>query len=277
MIEGLTAELASNEALKNFNTADDLAKSFLETHARVAAGGIDLLPEDLRGNETVKQYKTVSDIAKGLIETKKLVGTIEKPPATAAEYKFTMPENVHPSLKPTDEINKNFGDRFFKMGLSQTKADAIYKEFYTFQSEQITAKLKEVEGKRQVNETALRKEWGADYDKNFNSITRALAKAGGSEAKEVLDEVGASLKGNPLALRALGKIISQLSESTIDALGGPAGGAEVETEKEYSSYAEAIRTNDQKHPLFDRKHKDYKLAQEKWPKLQQAHFAKQKS
>ena len=279
MIEGLAPELAGHEALKGFNTADELAKAHIETHGRVAAGAIDLLPEEVRKDPALSVFKTLPDLAKGFLETKKLVGTIKRPPADVGGYKFTVPEKMNPKVGDPKGFQAAFAAEALKAGLSEDQADAAQRFALSFFSGMIDQSAAKVEETRRANEVALRKEWpGEAYDKNLNTITRALKAAAGSdtEAQTIIAEVAETLKGRPAALRAFGKIVSQLSESTIDNLGGPAGGADADTEKEYSSYAEAIRTNDQKHPLFDRKHKDYNLAQEKWPKLQAAHFAKQK-
>jgi hypothetical protein len=267
-IDTLSPELQSNESLKDFGSADDLAKAYVEQHTRLSSGDMSVLPEDIRKDPSLANFKTVGDVAKSYIETKKLVGTIEKPPATSKDYKFTSIENLNPAIKVTDEVNQFFADSFHKAGLSQAKAESVYKTVLEFENNRVGKALATIEENRKKNEVALRNEWGADYDKNFNGITRVLAKAAGPEADSVINEVGIALKGNPVALKALGRIVNLLSEDSINSLGGGNRESAVEgEEKEFSDMSQALRTGDLKHPINDPKHPGHLAARQRWGQI----------
>ena len=269
-----TAELNGNEALKSFESNDDLAKAYVDLQGKVSSGSIDILPEEIRKDATIGNYKSLSDMAKGFIETKKLVGTIKHAPAKPEDYKFSAVEGLHPSVKVNTDMQKAFALEAHKMGMPNEYVDGVNKFFLGMMSNMATQQEKARTEALGKNETALRQEWGADYDKNLNAVTRMLTVAGGKDAEAFIAELGGNFKNAPLALKGLAKIASLLSEDSIKSLGGSSLDGNQGDEAEYNAYAEAIRTNDQKHPLMNDRDSKHNEAVIKWQKLQEAHFNK---
>ena len=265
--------LGTNESLKGFEKTDDLGKSYLDLHGKVAAGSVELLPEDLRKDPTIANYKTVGDVAKALIETKKLVGTIKRPPADAAGYKFTALENMHASVKPDAGFQKALSENAIKLGLTEEQGDGVHKLAMGYVNQLVLNQEKTREENYKKNMGALQQEWGADFDKNLNGVIRMLSKAGGDE---VAKELGATLQKAPLALKALSRISGLLSEDSIESLGGQAGGdgSTESDEKEFQAFSTAIASNDQTHPISNEKHPQHMAAVQKWKMLNEKHWSK---
>jgi hypothetical protein len=264
-IPELSQELQGNEVLKDFNSAEDLAKSFVELRGRASSGSIELLPEELRKDATIANYKTLPDVAKALIETKKLVGTIKRAPAKPEEYKFTPLEGLHPSVKVTPEFQKWYSAEAHKLDLPNEQADGMQRVLFGYLSNLMVANDKAREEKFKVNDAAVRAEFGGEYDNKFNNVLRMLKAAGGEEG---VAELGANLKTAPLALKTLAKISDLLSEDSFKALGE---NTQVPVEKAdealFNELANAIRTNDPKHPINNEKDPNHKKAKADWDRV----------
>lgn len=209
----------ANETLKSFDSTDSLAKSYLELNARATSGDISLVPEELRKDPTIAKFKTITDLSKSYIEANKLIGGIKHAPKDAASYQFTALKDLHPGVMAgvantqkylaglfhANDIDNDRGDKIQQaiiMGLHQSMVK---------QDEARTAKNKEVE-------TALRSDWGADYDKNVLNIENVFKRLG-------VEDLGTSIKSNPSHLKAAAKIVAMLSEDSIGKLGDGTGSA----------------------------------------------------
>jgi hypothetical protein len=260
-------ELQNNEALKGFDSTDALASAYL----KVAGGSVDVLPDDIKNEPSFKasNFKTTADVAKAFIDTKKLVGTIKHAPAKPEDYKFSTMEGMHPNLKVEPEVQKEFMAECHKAGISNDQADAMYKWQMGLANRRMQAVEKASGERAQTNETALRKEWGADYDKNMANIVNMLTAAGG---EDMIKELAPQLKNAPAALKAFAKIAGLLSEDGIKSL-GPTSSAQVSgaDETAYNEYAKAISSNDQKHPLMNDRDPGHQKAVEEWTRLSTIH------
>jgi hypothetical protein len=239
--------LQENEALKGFGSADDLGKAYLATQGRITAGGIDLLPEDIRKDPTIANYKTISDMAKGLVETKKLVGTIKRPPETVDGYKFGAIEGL-PANFNVEAMDKEFKDLAFKSGMDTDTAAKARGNYYAMMAMRMKQNEEAKLARIQANETALRQEWGADYDKNLNAVTKMLASADPELAAELAPIIA---KNVPKALKGFSKIANLLGEDALRSLGmNPSQGATADAQL-VSEYDNALLTKDIKHPYFN--------------------------
>ena len=269
VIETLSPDLQNHEALKGFNAPDELGKSYADLHTKVSSGSIELLPEDLRKDPSLASFKTVGDVAKSYIETKKLVGTIKRPPATPKDYKFTAVDGLHPSVKTSEGFQAYLAEGAHKLGLAEDQTDGVHKLALGYLSTLTQQAEKTREEGRQKNEAALKQEWGADYDKNFNGVVRMLTKAGG---EDLIKELAPALKNAPLALKAFARIAGLLSEDSINLLDGGKIQQPEGDEKEFNALREALRTNDPKHPLNDSKNPQHHATRERYTKLSIEHF-----
>jgi len=265
--------LATNEAVKSFEKTDDLAKAYLDLHGKVSAGSIDLLPEDVRKDSSISPFKTVADVAKGYIETKKLVGGIKRPPADATGYKFSNVDGLDASVKPDAGFQKVIADEALKVGLPAEHADFAHKVAMSYLNQKVMAQKKAIDEKFQANTAALKQEWGADYDKNIKTVERVFKQIGGDE---MLAAVGGTLTNAPVALKGFAKLVSLLSEDSIESLGqhtGGEGSTDAE-EKEYQEYRTALQTQDLKHPYFNEKLPGHMKAVERFIGLSKKHYEK---
>ena len=269
-----TPELQGNEVLKGFANTDDLGKAYLDLQGKVSSASIEILPEEVRKDPTVAKYKTVTDLAKGHVEATKLIGTIKKPPAQVTDYKFNAIENLHPNLKANEDFQKYLAGEVYKLGLSSDQADGVHRAAMNYLSGLYTKadQIKEENFKR--NDTALRAEWGADYEKKFNNVVRVLSKASG---KTNLAELGLDLKNAPVALKAFGKIADLLSEDSVNSLGEGGAGAGNEgdsDEKAYQEMRKAIETNDQKSAIMNERDPKHQDAVKRYKELSEKHFTR---
>ena len=267
-----TPELQANESIKSFQDQDALAKAYVELEGRVKSGDINVLPEDIRKDPSISKYKTVSDVAKGYIEANKLIGGIKHAPRTADEYKFTQIQNLHAGLaKGAPETQKFLAALAHSLDMDQDRADKLQQSVLgalntslTKQEEARTAKGKEVE-------TALRNEWGNDYEKNKNNIENIFKRLG-------VEDLASAVGGNSVYLKAVHKLTSLLSEDSIGKLGeGTNSSIDVKTkegaQKAIKEFNDKVLKEGLKHPFNDAKHQDHKKTVEEYNKLFEVAFS----
>ena len=265
MINFTDPGLQENEGLKGFEAPDDLGKAYLDLSGKVSGGSIDLLPEELRKDPTIANYKTLTDLSKGFIETKKLVGTIKRAPAKPEDYKLSAVEGLHPSVKISESMQKEFPAEAHKAGIPNDQVDALFKWQLNYANRAAQAAEKAKAERAAQNETALRQEWGENYDGNMKAVETLLMNAGG---EELVKELAANMKNTPMTLKALAKVASLMSPDSIKNLGGSST-ADAGGDAEYNEYAAAIAENDPKHPISNERHPDHVKAVNRWTALNQ--------
>lgn len=245
-------ELQSNEAFKGFEDNDSLGAAYLDLHGKVTNGSLDLLPEDMRKDPAITRYKSVSDLARGLVETQKMVGGIEKAPEKPDGYKFTPAQGLHADLK-TENIVKALAPMFHAAGMGNKMADTVQQGLLKTLSDISTQREAARKDGMVQSETALRGEWGADYDARMDKLDKTWKSVGGvGNVKETsLDNI-----------KALNKLVGFLSEDSLKSLGEPAQGPITDAtgaQKEIDSYMKEITAAGKTHPYFnakDSKHED---------------------
>lgn len=277
MIEGLAPELQTHEALKDFNSSEDLAKSFIDIRTKASSGSLEILPADLKDHETIKFYKDIPNALKGLIETKKLVGSMKRPPEKSEEYKFTPVEGLHKNIKSGEGFQKFLADGVHKLGLSTDQADGVHKLSLGYLSTIAQQQEAAAEEAFKKNDAALRQEWPGDkYEVNFNRVVRMLTKAGGEEVAKEAAKLGETLKLQPALLKTYARIANALSEDSINSLDGGSGGGggSDSDDKEYEELSNALRTNDPKHAINNPKDPNHNKARERWMVVSVEHHKK---
>lgn len=201
------------------------------TDTQAPEGDLDFegmeIPENFKGTWAGK-YKTIGEAFKGGAEVEKLVGAkgviIPGEKATPEEwdrfhnslgrpekpegYKLSPIENLHPELKITPEVEGGFKALAHKHGLTGKQADGLYKEYFGMVSQSLTKRDEKSMADKHTAETALRTEWGGDYDANLNKSKRLIEKFGGANAREAFGELG----NNPIVLKTIASIAKQFSE-----------------------------------------------------------------
>ena len=231
-----------------FKTPQDFIKHTQEREALIGRKGI-IVPDDKATPEEQEKFLTA-------------LGRPEKPEG----YKLSDFKDLHPALKITPESLAGYQAEVHKMGLTNKQADQV-NQFQLRVLNQALMEQEKAEQKKETDgETALRKDWGADYDKNIQTITKFLVKAGGQEA---LDSIGGGvgIKKNPVVARALAQIFSQLNEDSIKFAGGSNSGSPAGSETKEEALAKIKKMNEDpeiQKALTDDKHKDHrKLNQER--------------
>ena len=253
-VEFATPELQTNEAFKNFQSADDLGKAYLELNSKVSTGDISVVNEELRKDPSLT-FKNVNDLAKSYIETKKLVGGIKKAPEKAEDYKFTQLQNLHPGMKNIPETQKILAGIFHEAGLHNEAADIVQSKVLTLLSGSLTKQEEMRKAKNQEVETALRADWKENYDKNKDTIEKILTRAGAGDLAK-------SIGSDPVTLKAMHKITALLSEDSVGKLGD--SGDAIITDKKSAQDQIQNMIKSQWHLL---KGADYEKAEKEWTRL----------
>jgi hypothetical protein len=185
------------------------------------------IPENYK-DTPVGKYRNIGELFKGYGEAQKLIGAKgviipgEKDapekwdgfynslgrPEKPDGYKLSPIENLHPELKITPEVETGFKALAHKHGLTGKQADGLYKEYFGMISGSLVKRDEKMTADKHAAETALRTEWGGDYDTKLNKTKRLIDKFGGSGGREVFGELG----NNPKALKILAAIADKFSE-----------------------------------------------------------------
>lgn len=205
---------------------------------------VSTLPEEAQKDPNILKYKTSDDFYKGYKNQVELIGkkgVIVPDDKTTPEdrekflnaigrpekpegYKLSKIDGLHKAIEITPESMAGFQTVVHKIGLTNTQADEINKFQIQVLNQSVVQQEKAEQKKEMDGETALRKDWGQDYDKNMQTITKFLMKAGGQEAVDSIGG-GSGIKKNPIVAKALAEIFSQLNEDSIKFVGGNSTGA----------------------------------------------------
>lgn len=176
------------------------------------------LPEELRSEESIKNFKDVADLTKGFVETKKMVGNAiripkadAKPeefdafyarlgrPETPDKYEFTRPQ-VPENVKYDEEMETAFKGMAHKAGLSPRQAQALLEGYNEMQVKRLSGYT----GQMEQGIAALKKEWGANYEKQIGLASRVVKEVGGEEMINLLNETG--LGNHPTLVKFFAKL-----------------------------------------------------------------------
>ena len=137
-------------------------------------------------------------------------------PESAEAYDFDMNDEFkqlvgEESLPFYDQAIEQFKENAFKAGLSNEKAEELVDGYFGLVADQTKEAQKLVSDANEANETALRNEWGAEYDGMYEGV-KAMLKSNGMSDEEVarMDQFGV-LK-EPALATALGKISAQFAD-----------------------------------------------------------------
>jgi hypothetical protein len=249
-------ELQSNESFKGFEDVDSLGTSYLDLSGKVAAGSLDLLPEEMRKDPAIAAFKSIPELARGYVETKKMVGGIEKAPEKPDGYKFTAMTGLHEKVK-AEGILKSLAPILHGAGVGNKSADMIQQGLLKTLSDLTVQQDNARKDNLLKNETTLRGEWGAEYDARMDKMQKIWAQVGGTgNVKETgLENV-----------KALAKLTSFLSEDSLGKLGETPTGPitdKVGAQKEIDKYMGEITAKGKLHPYFNDKDPGHEEAKKK--------------
>lgn len=200
-------------------TTDDTG-NYVEYTPPEAPAFHDTLPEDLRDNEHLKEVENNDTLARYYVDLKK---DYLAPPETADGYEFEKPED----FKADDAEMAKFKSIAFENGINQKQFEKLMEFNVNSQKEAFETLNKTVEAKRQEGETALKTEWGADYEKNLEAAKSVLnhEKVADADFKQFLEDT--RLGDNPQVIKFFAKMSNLISE---DAFSKPGTGDGAESD-----------------------------------------------
>ena len=262
--------VVADPVLDGLNPADLLKETGLPVTA--------FLPDDLKADKALGDFKDIGSLARAFVDTKKMVGgslripgkdakpedlakwqqdelpklraagLIAGPPASPELYKFTRPEAA--LLGGWDDAEeKDFLGLAYKAGLSDDQVQGMVGWYGAF----VGRMMQKGQEQAQTIETALRQEYGANYDAHLGRANRAIQEFGGDDLIDLYAKTGVGR--HPLNVKAWIKIGNALVEHGAM----PATGEPGITPDEATAKIDAIFA-DKTHPFNKRSHPDHKQA-----------------
>lgn len=220
--------MANLKGSNNSSLSSENDPSPADGQARQPAGLVnwrEALPEEYR--TMAEKFTSPADVVKSYAELQRKLGSAINPlaedaseehidefytrlgrPATADGYDLKRPE-LPDGLEYSEELEKAGRTWFHKAGLNNTQAAILFGGFNEFAL--AVAEQRVNADKEAVAEatTALRREWGADYDKNLDYAERAFQEYFGADkgTMRVLTLAdGTPIGSHPLFVKALARI-----------------------------------------------------------------------
>jgi len=200
------------------------------------------LPEDLR--RPAEKFASPADVVRSYAALERRLGrsvTIPGDDATPAEieafytrlgrpptpdgYRIAMPAGASPSSQPDPVAEARlagFLAAVHAAGAPQATVQAAV-DWYRQESAEVAAEAaRRTQAARAEADAALRREWGAGYDRRFGLARRALRHFGGPDLAATLDRTG--LGNDPAWVRAFARIGEAMAEDALVS-GDPVGAA----------------------------------------------------
>lgn len=189
----ISDEYKDEKSLQNFNSVDDLVKSYLSAQRMIGANKI-AIPNKMATEEDWKEVFSK-------------LGAPNKP----EDYKYSFKE---------DEINpeqlKAFNETAHRLGLLPQQAERLIKFYNEMnQTNQETA-MKTAEQKQMQVENELKKEFGAEYEKRLDQAKKLAVETFGVDMlNNTLLQDGTRLGDNIEVIKAMSMLADKLSEDEI--------------------------------------------------------------
>lgn len=189
----LSDDLKANEGLTSFATISDLGKSYLDLKGK-SEGSISVPGENATDEEKSSFYNAL--------------GRPESPDA----YTFDRPK-LPEGVTYDEEQEKSFRAYAHEQGLSQGQAKAMYDLYHQNVNKAYEEYASQVVKAKEEAETALKKEWGVQFNGNVERARRTL-QTFADEATIQFFEVS-RLGDNPVIVKLFSKIGEALSEDKL--------------------------------------------------------------
>lgn len=177
--DSLPGELANEPSLRNFDSIEKLAKSYVHAVRKLGAPGEELV----RVNGEADKDEIYNRLGR---------------PEDPGGYEFD------------GEVPDHFREASHKIGLNKDQARDLL-GYISDQNKQHSESMRDNYEKEQVNyQQSLQKEFGDDYGKNVELARRAFLQYGDAETVKFLDESG--LGNHPGLIKTFSRIGKSLSE-----------------------------------------------------------------
>jgi hypothetical protein len=193
--------------------------------AAAAPAGLEFLQEKFHVKDAAGKLDEAASLrkqAEAYAPLVKRLGTDEMPPATAAEYKLTMPAELDQAA--FDEFVKDPAtvaalEGMHKLGLTNKQVDAVM-QMYLQSAATMAAGGQALSAEDTI--TDLRKDWKteAELTKNIGAARHAATELGSRVGLDFAAIEAAGLANNPAFIRMMAALAPELGEDT-----APAGAA----------------------------------------------------
>lgn len=240
------------------------------------------LPEDIRSHASLKDIADIPTLAKSYVHAQQLVGAekILKPqqnwgekewtafyqqlgrPEKPEGYSFKVEKEKLPAGISLDDTRLNEAKlELHKLGLSDKQAAGALQYYLDRMIKEHTDISTSAENQRQQAITALKQEFGDNFDQKVNIAQAVVKKFGGPELQEVIDSIG----NNPGFI----KLFSAIGEAMMDdtARGGGDGLIVTDAAAALSEINQLKGNAEFQAALGDRMNPGHRGALERWTAL----------
>lgn len=200
---------------------------------------VQTLPPDLQAEKCLHNMDSPATLAKGYVHAQKMIGTKRLPvpdgtftdqqwqehydatgrPKTAADYKVPAYEfKAGKDIKIDDAKFVPVKDALHKAGLNQRQADVVLTTYLESVDRDIQTARQVTTNKMAEAETALKTEWGENYQANLDLAKATVGKFGDESFMKYINEQGGN---DPRLIRMLSKMGAAMIEDR--SKGGNAG------------------------------------------------------
>jgi hypothetical protein len=242
----------------------------------------DTLPDDLKGEASLSKFADVPTLAKSYLNAERMIGRDKIPmPQTDEEFRAVAlrlgakEKAADYDIKPTLELPKGMevGDLTWykeaaaELGLTVKQAQGVLDKFYGVHSAGVKSAEDRAAEEFAKAETALRNEWGADFDQRVHEANRAIDELGGETLRAELTKVG--LINNPVVAKMFANLAAQVLEDTgLPGTGNDGGGDTIASLEEQIKTIQAQQFSMvQKQGMGIGSHPEYKALQAKLDSL----------
>ena len=189
-------------------TTDDTG-NYVEYTSPTPPAFQDTLPEDLKGSEYLKDVEDPHTLARYYVDLKK---DYLRAPDTPDGYEFEAPEGF---MASPEELSR-FKAVAHESGINQKQFGQLMGLQVTSQKEALTALKTQMEKRQAESETALKTEWGDNYEKKLESARRVLnhEKIADEEFKKFLEDT--RFGDHPRVIKLFAKMADLISEDTFN-------------------------------------------------------------
>jgi hypothetical protein len=212
--------------------------TLMETPAEVAQGGsgnefLSNIPEDLRDHPSLGPIKDVENLARSYVNAQRLIGADKLPmpvnptaedldniysrlgrPESADGYEIAVDGNI-----VTEEVAKSYADVAHNLRLTPDQANGVLEYYRAMVQESGQLSEAAETQQRASTETALRKEWGDEFDVRIEDAGKIAKQFGSGELLEMRLADGTKVGNHPDFIRAFAKMAefrsSVTSEDTV--------------------------------------------------------------
>jgi len=165
----------------------------------------DGLNDELKGDESLKSFENVDALAKEYLSLKNAqIKLPEKP----EDYEITVPEGADLD----DGAVSQFKSLAHELGIAPETAQKLI-DFDVERSKALAESYETAVNKElSAAETALKSEWGNDYDANLKDANKAVKQFGGDDFVKFLADSG--MGRNPMVVKVFYAIGKALNEDT---------------------------------------------------------------